>query len=44
MTFDCVQELYKIKLYHLYVRLVLRIAENDSGSLWKFNKKLGCEI
>jgi ornithine decarboxylase len=44
MTFDCDQELYKIKLYHPYADLVLRIAVDDSGSLCKFNKKFGCKM
>ena len=44
MTFDCEQELYKIKLYHPYANLVLRIAVDDSGSLCKFNKKFGCSM
>jgi ornithine decarboxylase len=44
MTFDCDQELYKIKLYHPYAHLVLRIAVDDSGSLCKFNKKFGCKM
>lgn len=29
MTFDSEQELYKIKLYHLYDSLVLRLAVDD---------------
>ncbi len=44
MTFDCEQELYKIKLYHPYANLVLRIAVDDTGSLCKFNKKFGCKM
>jgi len=44
MTFDCEEELYKIKLYHPYAKLVLRIAVDDSASKCKFNKKFGCKI
>jgi ornithine decarboxylase len=42
MTFDCEEELYKIKLYHPYAKLILRLAVDESGSLCKFNKKFGC--
>lgn len=44
MTFDCEEELYKIKLYHPYAKLILRLAVDDSKSLCKFNKKFGCRI
>jgi ornithine decarboxylase len=44
MTFDCEEELYKIKLYHPYAKLILRIAVDDSNSLCKFNKKFGCPL
>ena len=44
MTFDCEEELYKIKLYHPYVKLVLRLAVDDSKSRCKFNKKFGCKL
>ena len=44
MTFDCEEELYKIKLYHPYAKLVLRLAVDDSHSKCKFNKKFGCDI
>ena len=44
MTFDCEEELYKIKLYHPYANLVLRIAVDDSKSKCKFNKKFGCKL
>lgn len=44
MTFDCEEELYKIKLYHPYASLLLRIAVDDSKSVCKFNKKFGCKI
>lgn len=44
MTFDCEEELYKIKLYHPYAKLVLRLAVDDSQSICKFNKKFGCHL
>lgn len=44
MTFDCEEELYKIKLYHPYAKLVLRLAVDDSHSVCKFNKKFGCHL
>lgn len=44
MTFDCEEELYKIKLYHPYAKLVLRLAVDDSKSVCKFNKKFGCML
>ena len=44
MTFDCEEELYKIKLYHPYAKLVLRLAVDDSKSRCKFNKKFGCKL
>ena len=44
MTFDCEEELYKIKLYHPYTKLVLRLAVDDSKSVCKFNKKFGCKL
>jgi diaminopimelate decarboxylase len=44
MTFDCEEELYKIKLYHPYAKLVLRLAVDDSNSKCKFNKKFGCKL
>jgi len=44
MTFDCEEELYKIKLYHPYAKLILRIAVDDSQSLCKFNSKFGCKL
>ena len=44
MTFDCEEELYKIKLYHPYAKLVLRLAVDDSTSKCKFNKKFGCKL
>ena len=44
MTFDCEEELYKIRLYHPYAKLILRLAVDDSHSLCKFNSKFGCKI
>lgn len=44
MTFDCEEELYKIKLYHPYAKLILRIAVDESKSLCKFNSKFGCKL
>jgi ornithine decarboxylase len=44
MTFDCEEELYKIKLYHPYAKLILRLAVDDSNSVCKFNKKFGCTL
>ena len=36
--------MYKIKLYHPYAKLVLRLAVDDSKSKCKFNKKFGCKV
>ena len=33
MTFDCEEELYKIKLYHPYSKLLLRLAVDDTNSI-----------
>lgn len=44
MTFDCEEELYKIKLYHPYAQLILRLAVDDSKSVCKFNVKFGCKL
>ncbi len=44
MTFDCEEELYKIKLYHPYAKLALRLAVDDSKSKCKFNLKFGCKV
>jgi len=44
MTFDCEEELYKIKLYHPYAKLLLRLAVDDSKSVCKFNVKFGCKL
>lgn len=42
MTFDSIEELYKIKEYHPESKLLLRLAVDDSQSLCKFNIKFGC--
>ena len=44
MTFDCEEELYKIKLYHPYAKLVLRLAVDESKSQCQFNVKFGCKM
>lgn len=44
MTFDCEEELYKIKLYHPYAKLILRLAVDDTYSECRFNRKFGCKI
>jgi len=43
MTFDCEEELYKIKSYHPDAKILLRLAVDDSQSLCKFNIKFGCK-
>jgi len=44
MTFDCEEELYKIKLYHPYANLILRLSVDESHSICKFNTKFGCRL
>lgn len=44
MTFDCVEELYKIKEHHETAKLLLRLCVDDSKSLCQFNSKFGCKI
>jgi diaminopimelate decarboxylase len=44
MTFDCEEELYKIKLYHPYAKLILRLIVDDSKSICKFNTKYGTKL
>ena len=44
MTFDSDHELYKIKLYHPYSDLILRIRVDDSKSKCQFGCKFGCEV
>lgn len=41
MTFDDVNELYKIKLHHPAAKLLLRIKIDDSKSLCRFSSKFG---
>ncbi len=41
---DNENELYKIKLYHPYTKILLRIAVDDSKSKCRFNKKFGCKL
>lgn len=42
MTFDCEEELYKIRNNHPSAQILLRLAVDDSQSLCKFNIKFGC--
>jgi len=44
LTFDCGEELYKIKKYHPDAKLILRLAVDESYSMCKFNKKFGCKL
>lgn len=44
MTFDCEEELMKIKHHHPNSKLILRIAVDDSNSVCRFNKKFGCKL
>ena len=44
MTFDCEEELYKIKKFHPKAKLIIRIAVDDSNSLCKFSSKFGCSL
>mmetsp|Transcript_28910 Transcript_28910/g.26251 ORF Transcript_28910/g.26251 Transcript_28910/m.26251 type:complete len:272 (+) Transcript_28910:573-1388(+) len=44
MTFDSEDELYKVKLYHPYAQLVLRIKTDDSKSVCKFSCKFGVDM
>ena len=44
MTFDSDQELYKIKVYHPYAKLILRIKVDDSGSKCQFGCKFGADV
>lgn len=44
LTFDCHEELLKIKKYHPNSNLILRIAVDDSCSICKFNIKFGSKI
>lgn len=44
MTFDNETELYKIKLYHPYAKLIIRIKTEDSKSVCRFSSKFGCSV
>ena len=44
MTFDCEEELYKIKTFYPSAKLIIRIAVDDSNSLCKFSSKFGCGL
>lgn len=44
MTFDSDHELYKIKLYHPYSDLILRIRVDDSNSVCRFGCKFGVDV
>ena len=44
MTFDCIEELEKIKDLYNDAELVLRIAVDEAKSKCKFNSKFGCKI
>jgi ornithine decarboxylase len=44
MTFDSDHELYKIKLYHPYSDLILRIKVDDSESVCQFGCKFGVDV
>jgi ornithine decarboxylase len=44
MTFDCEEELHKIRSYHPNAKLVLRLAVDDTQSECGFNKKFGCKL
>lgn len=44
MTFDCIEELYKIKDTHSNAELLLRLSVDDSDSICKFNSKFGCSM
>jgi len=44
MTFDSIEELYKIKDHHPNAKLLLRLCVDDSKSLCQFNSKFGCKF
>jgi diaminopimelate decarboxylase len=44
LTFDCEEELYKIKLNYPDSRLLLRIVVDDSKSVCPFSSKFGCNL
>jgi ornithine decarboxylase len=44
LTFDSESELYKIKLFHPYANLILRIKTDDSNSVCRFSCKFGMDL
>lgn len=42
MTFDCAEELYKIKAHHPCARLVLRLKVDNKKALFAMGDKFGC--
>jgi len=44
LTFDCEEELYKIKNYHPNADLIIRIKVDDSNSQCKFSSKFGADL
>lgn len=44
MTFDSIEELFKIKQGHPTAQLLLRLCVDDSDSICKFNSKFGCKM
>jgi len=44
MTFDCEEELHKIRLFHPYSNLILRIAVDDRNSIIHFSDKFGAKL
>lgn len=44
MTFDCEEELHKIKQHHPNANMILRIKTDDSHSVCKFSTKFGCSV
>lgn len=44
LTFDCKNELDKIKVFHSDAKCIIRIKVDDSGSVCKFSSKFGCTL
>lgn len=44
LTFDCPNELDKIKVFHPDAQLIMRIKVNDAGSTCQFSSKFGCSL
>ncbi|XP_077526042.1 ornithine decarboxylase-like [Haemaphysalis longicornis] len=42
MTFDCAEELYKIKEHHSYARMVLRLKVDNKKAMFAMGDKFGC--